>query len=266
MFAAVWGSACAAPRDATGGAVGSGTGARIEAQRPVSGDTRPSVPLLARPGVARVISHGPRTLRQIALTFDACATRRPSGYDGRVVEVLVELHVPATFFLGGKWMLDHPDQTRYLASIPQFELANHSFLHPHMTRVSDERLRRELQQPRDVLFALTGRRPTLFRAPFGEYDARVVAAAARLGMTTIQYDLASGDPDASISEQRLIERVTREARNGSIIVMHVNRRGWHTAEALPEIVRRLRERGFSFVTVSELLTAPEVRTAAARRR
>jgi peptidoglycan/xylan/chitin deacetylase (PgdA/CDA1 family) len=67
------------------------------------------------------------------------------------------------------------------------------------------------------------------------------------------YDLASGDPDSTISRERLIRYVVSHARNGSIIVMHVNGRGWHTAEALPEIIQSLRRKGFVFIKVSDLL-------------
>jgi peptidoglycan/xylan/chitin deacetylase (PgdA/CDA1 family) len=67
------------------------------------------------------------------------------------------------------------------------------------------------------------------------------------------YDLASGDPDTNITAQALIRYVTSAAKKGSIIVMHVNGRGWHTAEALPSIIAGLKRRGFRFVTVGELL-------------
>jgi peptidoglycan/xylan/chitin deacetylase (PgdA/CDA1 family) len=69
------------------------------------------------------------------------------------------------------------------------------------------------------------------------------------------YDLASGDPDSTISRERLIRYVVTSARNGSIIVMHMNGRGWHTAEALPEIIQALRAKGFIFSKVSDLLMA-----------
>jgi peptidoglycan/xylan/chitin deacetylase (PgdA/CDA1 family) len=67
------------------------------------------------------------------------------------------------------------------------------------------------------------------------------------------YELASGDPDSTISRERLIHYVVTNTRNGCIIVMHVNGRGWHTAEALPEIIQALRAKGFIFSKVSELL-------------
>ncbi len=202
-----------------------------------------------------VLAHGLRGEKKIALTFDACSTRLPSHYDERVTKVLVETGTPATIFLGGKWMEDEPDQTRYLASLPQFELANHTYIHPHLTKESDVRIREELQKTQNVMYRLTGKQAHLFRPPYGEYDNRVVHAAAAVGLTTVEYDLASGDPDVHATKEKLVEYVLEKARNGSIIVMHINRRGWHTAEALPAIIDGLRRRGFTFVTVGQLLSS-----------
>jgi peptidoglycan/xylan/chitin deacetylase (PgdA/CDA1 family) len=203
------------------------------------------------------IAHGPRTQKRIALTFDACATSRPSRYDERITQILVKTQTPATLFLGGKWMQDHRAATRYLASLPQIELANHTYLHPHLPQLDDEQIRNELATTQLIMDSLTGRAATYFRPPYGEYDERVVRIATELGLTTIQYDLASGDPDTAATKERLIEYVVGCAKNGSIIVMHINRRGWHTAEALPEIIRGLLRRGFTLVTVSNLLQGAE---------
>jgi peptidoglycan/xylan/chitin deacetylase (PgdA/CDA1 family) len=192
-------------------------------------------------------------VKKIALTFDACSTSKPTGYDEQITRVLVETGTPATVFLGGKWIQDHESAARQLAALPLLELGNHTYLHPHMTKSSDDQVRDELQQTQEELFKVTGRTATLFRPPYGEYDDRVVKIAAELGLTTIEYDLASGDPDIHFTKQKLIEYVTSAARSGSIIVMHINGRGWHTAEALPEIILALRKRGFCLVTVGDLL-------------
>lgn len=200
-----------------------------------------------------VISHGPRNIKRVALTFDGCSVKTHSYYDERVTKVLVDMRVPATIFLGGKWMQDHPDALRYLASQPQFELASHSFLHPHMTRISDDRVRQELRWTQNTMYDLIGRQPTLFRAPYGEISDRLVRLVADAGLRTVQFDLPSGDADKKASKQKLIEYVSTVAKPGSIIVMHINRRGWHTAEVLPTIIRNLRKRGFEFVTVSDLM-------------
>jgi peptidoglycan/xylan/chitin deacetylase (PgdA/CDA1 family) len=208
------------------------------------------------PAVApRIVAHGSRQTKLIALTFDACGTSRPSAYDQRVVGILVDMHVPATLFLGGKWMEDLPEKTRYLASLPQFELGNHTFLHPHMTKMSDARVREELRWTQEVMYTLTGRQATLFRAPYGEVDERVARLAAEEGLITIQYDLPSGDPDPRATKDKLVEYVTTMSKKGSIVVMHINGHGWHTAEALPRIIKRMRKDGYTFVTVSDLLAA-----------
>ena len=228
-------------------------GAPLPYEPPLAGiQVAPPLPAV----VPQVVKNGPRRKKKIALTFDACSTQGPSQFDERVIRTLIDMQVPATLFLGGKWMEEHPDETQELANYPQFELGNHTYLHPHLPRESDERVREELARTQDMLFTLTGRQATLFRAPYGELDAHVVRLGADAGMIAIQYDLASGDPDPRISSKRLIEYVTDQAKNGSIVVMHMNGRGWKTADALPRIVLRLRKKGYKLVTVSELLGRP----------
>ncbi|MCX6138662.1 MAG: polysaccharide deacetylase family protein [Ignavibacteriales bacterium] len=210
---------------------------------------RPSAP----PEIGTVISHGRRNERLIALTFDACSTSTDSsGYDAAITSILLEMNVPATLFLGGKWMEEHPGETKLLASHFLFELGNHTYSHPHLTRIADDSIRWQLAQTEKVLESLTGKRTHLFRAPYGEIDERVVRIGASEGLRTVQYDLASGDPDRAFTKDRLARYVIRSCRNGSIIVMHINNHGWHTAEALPTIIDSLRALGFSFVTVSTL--------------
>ena len=213
-------------------------------------DRRPQT-AVAAPGV---IFHGPRTAKLIALTFDACSTKDSARYDSALVKILVERHVPATFFLGGKWMEERPAETRYLSSLPMMELGNHAYSHPHLTRMTDDSIRWQLLETNKIVTALTGKSIHLFRAPFGELDARVVRIAAACDLRAVQYDLASGDPDKSFTRDRLAGYVIRTAQNGSIVVMHINGHGWHTAEALPVIIDVLRAHGFSFVTVSTLLS------------
>ena len=213
------------------------------------------IPPPLRPVPPRIVFHGGRAIRKVALTFDACSTGEPGLYDDRITTVLIGTNTKATIFLGGAWMENQADHTRQLASNPLFELGNHAYLHPHMTQIGAERIRDELLRTQAVLFYLTGKQPALFRPPYGEYDSNLVNIAAECGLTTIQFDLASGDPDKHFMKEKLIDWVSN-ARSGSIIVMHINRRGWHTAEALPEIIARLRARGLELVTVSELLAMP----------
>ena len=201
------------------------------------------------------ITHGSRAIRAVALTFDACETKHPAGYDQAIIRILRATRTPATLFLGGKWMESHPQVTRALARDPLFELANHSYLHPHLRHLRDAAIRDEIKRTQDIMFSLTGRRGKLFRAPYGEYNDRVIHAATRLSLTTVQWEVVSGDPDRKVTARRMVKAVTSRARNGSIIIMHMNGRGWHTAEALPTIITTLKAQGYTLVTVSDLLRA-----------
>lgn len=207
----------------------------------------------APPVKPEVMANGRRDVKKVSLTFDACSTPYQGGFDEKIMEVLIQYEVKATFFLGGKWMTDNAETTRKLAANPLFELGSHAYRHPHLTAEPDARISAELERSQNTFLSLTGKRAVLFRPPYGEHDDRVVKIAAGLGITTVGYDLPSGDPDPKADKERLVKTVTGKARNGSIIVLHINLRGWHTAEALPEIVRILREKGFELVTVGELI-------------
>jgi peptidoglycan/xylan/chitin deacetylase (PgdA/CDA1 family) len=211
----------------------------------------PATPLPAVFG--EVIAHGPRNSNGVALTFDACSTRDVSKYDARVTRELIATQTPATLFIGGSWAREEAAHVKELAANPLFELGNHSYSHPHMTKVSPARVKRELLDTQAELFALTGKQPLLFRPPYGEYDDKLVKAAAEVGLTTIEYDLASGDPDQHATKERLVEWVLKKARPGSIIVMHINHTRFHTSEALPGIIEGLRARGLKPMTVSDLI-------------
>ncbi len=199
------------------------------------------------------IDHGPRGEKRVALTFDACSGSPPGKLDLAVLQELKAQQVKATIFVGGRLAEQDPERVKALLADPLLEIGTHSYRHPHLTRLTDAALRRELGQAIALLRQQTGRAPTLLRAPFVEDDARVVRIAKELGLTTVGFDVASGDPDPKFGKQRLTRWVLSQARGGSIVVMHINGNGRHTAEALPAIIDGLRKAGYELVTVSELL-------------
>ncbi len=205
------------------------------------------------PELPYLVTHGPREAKRVALTFDACSTGDTERYDAEVIDILTATQTPATLFLGGRWMEAEPERTRALAAEPLFELGLHAHAHPYLTRLSDDSIRRELTDAQARLQELTGRTARYYRPPFGDVDARVARVAADAGFVTVMYDLASGDPDPQATAPRLIAWIDHMVQGGSIIVLHMNRRGVHTAEALPEIIASLRARGFELVTVGQLL-------------
>jgi peptidoglycan/xylan/chitin deacetylase (PgdA/CDA1 family) len=225
----------------------------IKAEAQLGAATSPPAPPL--PLVApQVLAHGSRNRPMVALTFDACSTRDVSQYDEPVTRALIAANAPATIFLGGRWAKEEAAHVRELAANPLFELGNHTYTHPHLTAIqSEDRIRLEIERTQAEIHELTGIQPRLFRPPYGEYDQRVVRIASEEGLRTIEYDVASGDPDAHATKERLVEWVLRKARPGSIIVMHINHMRFHTAEALPGIISGLRAKGLELVTVGRLL-------------
>jgi peptidoglycan-N-acetylglucosamine deacetylase len=197
-----------------------------------------------------LIKNGSRDLPEVALTFDACPAR---GFDTGIVRVLTETQTPATFFLSGLWMKSHISDTQLLASIPYFELGEHSWNHPNFARLTARQIDDQISRTESLLTQLVGHSDKLLRFPYGSYSVRALQAIDRLGLTPVQWDVVSGDPSHSMTAKMIITRVLSQTQNGSIVIMHVNGRGWHTAEALPVVIAGLRERGFRLVTIGELL-------------
>ena len=94
----------------------------------------------------------------------------------------------------------------------------------------------------------------LFRFPYGSCTPAGVAAVNAIGSVVIQWDTVSGDPDGT-SARAIVRNVFSTVRPGSIVVMHANGRGTHTAEALRTIIPKLKAEGYRFLTVADLIKA-----------
>lgn len=200
-----------------------------------------------------VLLHGSRQSRRVALTFDACPTSHVPGFSAAIVEYLVRERVPATFFISGRWAEAHPHELAQLQAVPFFELALHGYRHHKLLGASEAAIVAEIQDGQKALIRLGAQPRALFRPPFGD-EPRVLAASARsTGVTPVLWDVAPGDPNPKETAADIERDILHRVHGGSIIVLHVNGRGVGTADALPAVVARLRERGFGFATVSELL-------------
>ena len=215
----------------------------------------------------------PPGVKLLALTFDLCeGPFEIAGYDGRVIDYLRAHNVPATLFVGGKWLMSHPERAEQLMMDPLFELGAHGWSHRNFRRLSGPAVRRSLQltaqafqHVQQSLYSRAcvqaedsepPRKPLrLFRFPYGTCLPAALRAVNEFGQMAIQWDVVSGDPALGQSARRIARAVLARVRPGSIVVMHANGRGWHTAKALPLIVPKLRAMGYRFVTVGELLNA-----------
>ena len=194
----------------------------------------------------------------VALTFDACATlRQPNGFDRRVFEVLAAEQIPVTLYLSGRWVEKHPTAAKAIAAASFIELGNHSYSHPRLTLVRKERLRWQIRSTNRLLEKKLGRKPLTLRPPAGAWDAKVLAAANREGLPVVTWSVVSGDVGGHVPPARMVQSVLDQTKPGAIIIFHINRREPYTKKALPDVIAGLREKGFRFVTVSQLLALPD---------
>ena len=215
----------------------------------------------------------PPDKKLIALTFDLCEENGyVSGYDGRIVDFLRAQGIKATFFAGGKWMETHPERAQQLIADPLFEVASHGLRHLDLSHVDAATLGEEIAlteaayaRARATLMSrqcLVGAAPpapparlTLLRFPYGRCNDKALAATADAGLLSVQWDLVTGDPDPRVPAKTIADRILTKAHPGAIVVAHANGRGHNTAAALAIALPKLKEQGYSFVTVSELIAA-----------
>ncbi len=183
----------------------------------------------------------------IALTFDdgPNATLTP-----KLLDLLAARHLKATFFVVGQNAADHPEILKR-AVREGHEIANHSWSHPNLAKMSDEAVRRELQKTDDAITAAIGKRPTLLRPPYGSITARQKKwIHDEFGYRIIIWDVDPLDwkrPGPSV----VTARILKETKAGSIVLSH----DIHppTIEAMPATFDQLMKKGFKSVTVTELL-------------
>ena len=132
-------------------------------------------------------------------------------------------------------------------------MGNHSWSHLDFSSIPAETMHQEILLTQKKMWDILGYQSNLFRVPFGTYSDTALDIVGENGLYPIQWDVVSGDPDPNILAEPMTDWVIEQTQNGSIIIMHANGRGWHTAEALPVIVQTLKDEGYKFVTISELL-------------
>lgn len=170
-----------------------------------------------------------------------------------LIEILGKYNVKATFFVVGEWVDKYPESVKALADAGH-EVMNHSNDHAHFSKLSSSDIIANVNTCSDKIEAITGVRPTLFRAPYGEYDDNVVGTLSSMGMFTIQWDVDSLDWK-DISGDEITKRVTSRVAPGSIVLFH--NAALHTPEALPAIIEYLIRDGYTIVPVSELILKGE---------
>ena len=185
--------------------------------------------------------------KQIAISFDAAWGNDDTE---QLINILDEYDVPATFFVVGAWVDKYPESVKQLSDAGH-QIQNHSNTHPYMTGLSTEQMIDELESCNKKIENITGKCPTLFRPPYGDYDNRVVEAVESIDMFTIQWDCDSLDWKDNATADSICKRVTSKVKNGSIVLFHND--ADHTPAALPNILKCLKDEGYEFVFIEDLI-------------
>ena len=186
--------------------------------------------------------------KQIALTFDGAWGNEDTS---TLLDILDRQGVTATFFFTGGWISKYSDDVKTILE-KGHEVGNHSENHKQMSKLSKEQCKEEIQIVHDKVKELTGLEMTVFRPPFGDYNDTVIEAANELGYHVIQWDVDSLDwKDYGCDS--IIHTVTNHKHlgNGSIILMHNGAK--YTKDALEKMIICLKEQGYEFVKVSDLI-------------
>ena len=183
----------------------------------------------------------------IAMTFDDGPSAENTP---RLLEMLKQRNIKATFFLIGQNVASNPDLVRRILA-EGHEIGNHSWTHPQLSKLSDQKVTVEITKTQDAIKEASGFTPTLLRPPYGAITPRQREwIEDQFGLSIILWSIDPFDwkrPGASVITQRILS----QARPGAIILSHDIHK--QTVDAMPATLDGLMRKGFKFVTVSQLI-------------
>jgi peptidoglycan/xylan/chitin deacetylase (PgdA/CDA1 family) len=200
-----------------------------------------------------VFAHGSKTEAMVALTFDD----GPSPQTVQVLDTLDAYGVKATFFVIGKNVERHPEMVREILRRGH-EIGNHTYTHRLLTALETQRtISDEIAKGSEAIEKATGQCPQLFRPPCGWRSPWMMKAVKELGYPTVTWDVDPSDWKRP-SPRAIEESVCRHVHAGSVVLLHDGLQTFtdpgmdSTVMALPGLIKKLREKGFNLVTVSQL--------------
>jgi peptidoglycan/xylan/chitin deacetylase (PgdA/CDA1 family) len=202
-----------------------------------------------------VLVRGPQDGKRISLTFDD----GPAGqFTEQVLDILREHHVPATFFVCGKNVEEHPNLLRRIVA-EGHAVGNHSYSHPYFFFKSRRRMAAEIDRTQAIIETVVGFRPNIFRPPYGARWFGLVPTLLERGMHLIQWSATGYDwkKDAA----GITQTALRELKPGAIILLHDGRETRPAAQidrspttaALPSLIAGARQEGYTFAPLKDFL-------------
>lgn len=207
-----------------------------------------------------VCYRGPDTEKLVALTFDD-GPNQP--YTSQILDVLDIYDSKATFFLIGNNVETYPEVVREIVERGH-QVGNHSYTHADLLKLDRQQMAKEIDLTAEIIKSVTGVAPKVFRPPHGFRDPVVLEQARERNLRVIQWSVMARDwkkPGAEV----IADRVVHQVQNGSIILLHdgdgINHGGdrSQSVTATELIIQRLRQQGYRFVTIDELLAGGNYR-------
>lgn len=202
-----------------------------------------------------LILQGSHHENKVALTFDDAPD---PVFTRQILDVLDEYKVEATFFIVGYRAENYPEIVREIDEA-QHAIGNHSYNHPYMPDLTKQAFENQIESTQTILQNLIGYRPRLLRTPYGAISERQLKWAVQHDFTVVNWSVDSLDWK-SLKANEVSKNILEHVEPGSIILQHagggVGEDLTGTVEALPRIISTLREQGYEFVTVPELLELP----------
>ena len=192
----------------------------------------------------------------IALTFDDGPY---PPYTNRLLDVLKEKKVHATFFLVAEQAQGHPDLVRRMA-VEGHTVGLHAFRHQDFLKLTEEEKQKDIEQGKKVLLAVTGKEPVYWRPPHGFRDFSVTEVAVAQKLTVVNWSVIPRDW-TGIGKQEILDRVMDKAENGAIVLLHDGDSPFYkasrqaTVDAAALLIDSLREKGYHLVSLEEYIQA-----------
>jgi peptidoglycan/xylan/chitin deacetylase (PgdA/CDA1 family) len=196
----------------------------------------------------------------IALTFDACGGEKGNGYDSKLISYLMKENVPATLFINARWIDANPEIFQTLSKNSLFEIENHGYLHKPLSingksaynirgTSNVHEVINEVYLNEQKIQKLTGKKTKYFRSGTAFYDNVSISILKELGEKPVGFSII-GDAGATFSAEQ-IKVASLKAKEGSIIIYHMNQPDKHTAEGIIKSIPLLKEKGFKFVKLED---------------
>ena len=176
----------------------------------------------------------------------------------RLLEVLEQHAVKATFFLVGRFVEQKPEIACAIVA-GGHEVGIHTWDHPNLIFASTSQVRLQVERTRRVIHDTTGVQPILFRPPFGARTPMTLSVIRRLGLTPVMWNVTCYDWKPATSPERIMQHVARQARGGDVILLHdgnYRRMGADrsaSVEATRQIIRKYKDRDYRFLTISQMM-------------